>query len=272
MQPFIRVHQLKQSFGSQEVLKGVSFDVGKGELVALIGGSGAGKSVILKHLDGLMDPLEGYVDIDGRRISNAPEKEKKKIRSKIGFMFQQGALFDSLSVGENVAFPLEEAGIRNEEELDSRISQALDSVGLLGQQEKMPANLSGGMIKRVAVARAIVMTPECLLYDEPTAGLDPIVTDSISFLIRQICKKQGITTVIVSHDMPSVIRIADKIVYLREGTVYWTGTPEELLHSRDEVLKKFLYGDSGEDWSTLTGMHENFQRVLLERAERERNQ
>lgn len=136
----------------------------------------------------------------------------------------------------------------------------------------MPASLSGGMIKRVAVARAIVMTPECLLYDEPTAGLDPIVTDSISFLIRQICKDQGITTVIVSHDMPSVIRIADKIVYLRDGEVYWTGTPEELLHSRDEVLQRFLYGDSGEDWAALTGRHENFQRVLLERAERERKQ
>ena len=236
MQPFIRVHQLRQSFGTQEVLKGVSFDVGKGELMALIGGSGAGKSVILKHLDGLMDPLDGYVEIDGRRISGAPEKIKKQIRSNIGFMFQQGALFDSLSVGENVAFPLREAGIRDENELDTRISAALDSVGLLGQQEKMPASLSGGMIKRVAVARAIITTPECLLYDEPTAGLDPIVTDSISFLIRQICKDKGITTVIVSHDMPSVIRIADKIVYLRNGEVYWTGTPEELLHSKDEIL------------------------------------
>ncbi|WP_300793740.1 ATP-binding cassette domain-containing protein, partial [uncultured Akkermansia sp.] len=173
MQPFIRVHQLRQSFGTQEVLKGVSFDVGKGELMALIGGSGAGKSVILKHLDGLMEPLDGYVEIDGRRISGAPEKIKKQIRSKIGFMFQQGALFDSLSVGENVAFPLQEAGIRDENELDTRISAALDSVGLLGQQEKMPASLSGGMIKRVAVARAIITTPECLLYDEPTAGLDP---------------------------------------------------------------------------------------------------
>lgn len=168
-------------------------------------------------------------------------------------MFQQGALFDSLRVGENVAFPLREAGIRDENELDTRISAALDSVGLLGQQEKMPASLSGGMIKRVAVARAIITTPECLLYDEPTAGLDPIVTDSISFLIRQICKDKGITTVIVSHDMPSVIRIADKIVYLRNGEVYWTGTPEELLHSKDEILQKFLYGDSGENWAALSG-------------------
>ena len=123
MQPFIRVHQLRQSFGTQEVLKGVSFDVGKGELMALIGGSGAGKSVILKHLDGLMDPLDGYVEIDGRRISGAPEKIKKQIRSNIGFMFQQGALFDSLSVGENVAFPLREAGIRDENELDPYLSR-----------------------------------------------------------------------------------------------------------------------------------------------------
>lgn len=272
MHPFIRVHQLRQSFGPQEVLKGVSFDVGKGELVALIGGSGAGKSVILKHMDGLMDPLGGYVEIDGRRISGVPEKIKKEIRSKIGFMFQMGALFDSLSVGENVAFPLREAGIGNEKELDARTSAALDSVGLLGQQDKMPASLSGGMTKRVAVARAIVMTPECLLYDEPTAGLDPIVTDSISFLIRQICKDKEITTVIVSHDMPSVIRIADKIVYLRDGEVYWTGTPDELLHSSDEILQRFLYGDSGENWASLRDSHENFQRVLLERAERERKQ
>lgn len=270
MQPFIRVHQLRQSFGTQEVLKGVSFDVEKGELAALIGGSGAGKSVILKHLDGLMEPKGGYVEIDGRRLSHAPKKIKREIRGKIGFMFQQGALFDSLTVGENVAFPLREEGIRDENRLDSLISSALDSVGLLGQQEKMPASLSGGMIKRVAVARAIVSTPECLLYDEPTAGLDPIVTDSISFLIRQICKNRGITTVIVSHDMPSVIRIADKIVYLRDGEVYWTGTPEELLHSGDEILQRFLYGESGENWASMNGVHENFQRVLLERAERER--
>lgn len=150
MQPFIRVHQLRQSFGTQEVLKGVSFDVGKGELMALIGGSGAGKSVILKHLDGLMDPLDGYVEIDGRRISSAPEKIKKQIRSKIGFMFQQGALFDSLSVGENVAFPLQEAGIRDENELDTRISAALDSVGAAGTAGKNASQpLQGGMIKRV---------------------------------------------------------------------------------------------------------------------------
>ncbi len=213
--------------------------------MALIGGSGAGKSVILKHLDGLMDPLDGYVEIDGRRISGAPEKIEKQIRSRSASCASRGTL-RLPQPGENVAFPLREEGIRNEKELDARISAALDSVDLLGQQEKMPASLSGGMIKRVAVARAIVTTPECLLYDEPTAGLDPIVTDSISFLIRQISKDKGITTVIVSHDMPSVIRIADKIVYLRNGEVVLDGgTPEELLHSRDENLQRFLYGDSG---------------------------
>ncbi|QNB42364.1 ATP-binding cassette domain-containing protein [Akkermansia muciniphila] len=190
MQPFIRVHQLRQSFGTQEVLKGVSFDVGKGELMALIGGSGAGKSVI--ETSGRPDGPLGRLCGNRRQAhQRRAGKNQKQIRSKIGFMFQQGALFDSLSVGENVAFPLREAGIRDENELDTRISAALDSVGLLGQQEKMPASLSGGMIKRVAVARAIITTPECLLYDEPTAGLDPIVTDSISFLIRQICKDKA---------------------------------------------------------------------------------
>lgn len=272
MQPFIRVHDLKQRFGTQEVLKGVNFEVGKGELVALIGGSGAGKSVILKHLDGLMDPVNGYVEIDGQRISYATNQIKRKIRSKIGFMFQQGALFDSLTVGENVAFPLREEGFKDDAQLDAKISTALESVGLAGQEDKMPSDLSGGMIKRVAVARAIVMTPECLLYDEPTAGLDPIVTDSISYLIRQICKSKNITTVIVSHDMPSVIRIADKIVYLRDGTVYWAGTPEDLLHAQDPTLQKFLYGESGENWAALNGTHENFQPILLDRANRERHQ
>lgn len=272
MQPFIRVHQLKQRFGTQEVLKGVSFDVNRGELVALIGGSGEGKSVILKHLDGLMDPVEGYVEIDGQRLSHVPEREKRQIRRRIGFMFQQGALFDSLSVGENVAFPLREEGIRNEGELNARIAAALDSVGLLGQEDKMPANLSGGMIKRVAVARAIVTTPECLLYDEPTAGLDPIVTDSISFMIRNICKSRNITTVIVSHDMPSVIRIADKIIYLKDGTIYWSGAPGELLHTEDPALQQFLYGEAGEDWAAIGRGRDNFQRVLLERAERDMNQ
>ncbi len=269
MPAFLKVHELKQQFGAQEVLKGVSFEVERGEVLALIGGSGAGKSVILKHLDGLLDPLDGYVEIKGRRISNIPEKEKREIRKSIGFMFQQGALFDSLTVGENVAFPLREAGIKDPAEIARRVTDALASVGLTGHEDKMPANLSGGMIKRVAVARAIIMEPECLLYDEPTAGLDPIVTDSISYLIRDICKNKGITSIIVTHDMPGVTRVADKIVYLRQGAVYWTGTPQELLRATDPVLQQFLYGESGQDWSALHGLNVNLQQVLLQRAEQD---
>ena len=245
MQPFIRVHQLRQSFGTQEVLKGVSFDVGKGELMALIGGSGAGKSVILKHLDGLMDPLDGYVEIDGRRISGAPEKIKKQIRSKIGFMFQQGALFDSLSVGENVAFPLREAGIRDENELDTRISAALDSVGLLGQQETMPASLSGGMIKRVAVARAIITTPECLLYDEPTAGLDPEMVGEVLQVIKSLVKT-GMTTVIVTHEMGFAKEVSDRVFFMDGGIIAEKGSPDQVFNHPSnprtkEFLRKVLY-------------------------------
>lgn len=261
--PFFHIENLHQRFGNQHVLKGVSFDVHRGELLALIGGSGAGKSVILKHLDGLMDPIEGFVSIDGQTISHAPEKEKVALRKKIGFMFQHGALFDSMTVEENIEFPLREAGIKDEKIIDERVTQALTAVGLDMQGHKMPSELSGGMIKRVAVARAIVMMPECLLYDEPTAGLDPIVTDSISYLIRNICKSRNITTIIVSHDMPSVTRIADRIIYLKNGHIYWSGTPLELQKSNDPILQNFLYGRSEENWQELNPQAHQLSESIL---------
>lgn len=249
---YISVKGVTQKFGMQEVLKGVSFDVRQGELLALIGGSGAGKSVMLKHLDGLMDPIEGEIFIEGKKMSNVSEREKSLLRKGLGLMFQNGALFDSMTVFENVAFPLREAGVRDEREVEARVQKALDSVYLSNDGDKMPANLSGGMIKRVAVARAIIMEPDCLMYDEPTAGLDPIVTDSISYLIREINIVHKKTTIIVSHDMGSVLRVADRIVYLRDGQVYWTGTPRELIESRDPACSAFLRGSSGEDWSALS--------------------
>ena len=248
-EPFIKVVNITQTFGTQQVLRGVSFDVFEGELVALIGGSGAGKSVILKHIDGLIDPLSGSILIEGKRISNEPEEQKRPLRKRLGLMFQNGALFDSLTVFENVAFPLREAGMKKESLIAQKVQEALESVYLGEHGQKMPANLSGGMIKRVAVARAIVAEPDCLMYDEPTAGLDPIVTDSISFLIKEINVLQKKTTLIVSHDMTSVLRIADRIIYLREGSVYWSGTPAELVASTDPLCSAFLRGDSGEDWS-----------------------
>lgn len=248
-EPFICVDNITQQFGEQKVLKGVSFNVHKGELLALIGGSGAGKSVILRHLDGLLDPITGSIRMEGRLMSNASAKEKSFLRTQIGLMFQNGALFDSLSVFENVAFPLRESGIKDEKIIEQRVLEALNSVYLGEHGQKMPANLSGGMIKRVAVARAIITEPHCLLYDEPTAGLDPIVTDSISYLIRELNIKKGITTIIVSHDMNSILRIADRIIYLRDGCVYWAGTPREFVHCEDKICQAFLHGNSGEKWS-----------------------
>lgn len=266
-QAYIKVENLVKSFGQQKVLNGVSLELKKGELLAVIGGSGAGKSVLLKHLVGLLDPDSGSVDIEGKRISNKSETEKSFARSKVGFMFQQGALFDSLNVGENVALPLIESGVKDKELINNQVRAVLDSVGLAGQEGKMPANLSGGMIKRVAVARAIISRPECLLYDEPTAGLDPVVSDSISFLIRKICVNDGITTIVVTHDMSSVMHIADRIIYLRKGKVYWQGTSLEMLKTEDETLRRFWQGASGEDWSNLNNEAKpNLQEVLVQNA------
>ncbi|MEG0332915.1 MAG: ATP-binding cassette domain-containing protein [Akkermansia sp.] len=269
--PYIQVKNITQTFGTQEVLKGVSFDVHRGELLALIGGSGAGKSVILKHLIGLLNPLSGSVMIDGNPMSNVSDSKQAILRAKMGFMFQQGALFDSMTVAENIAFPLIEAGITNESEIARRVQEALDSVDLGTHGDKMPANLSGGMIKRVAVARAIVSNPECLFYDEPTAGLDPIVTDSVSYLIRKICVGNAITSIIVTHDMGSVIHIADRIIFLNQGRVYWEGTPEELLQTQDPFLYDFVVGHSGEDWKKIQSSNRpDFQKEMLQDALAER--
>ena len=269
--PYIQVDGITQKFGEQEVLKGVSFEIRKGELLALIGGSGAGKSVILKHLIGLLDPLSGEVLIEGKRMSNVSESKKAEMRSKIGFMFQQGALFDSMTVFDNVAFPLIEGGLKDGEEIARRVQLALDAVELGAHGDKMPANLSGGMIKRVAVARAIVSEPECIFYDEPTAGLDPVVTDSVSFLIRKICMAAQITSVVVTHDMASVVHIADRVIFLHQGRVYWTGTPMELLNTSDPMLRNFIDGRSGENWKDLSrDQRPDFQQKLLQRACKER--
>lgn len=257
-EPYIRVDNITQQFGEQQVLRGVSFEVKRGEMLALIGGSGAGKSVILKHVAGLMDPLTGHVYIDGEEISNIPERKKFRLRAKLGVMFQGGALFDSMTVEDNVAFPLIEEGKWTNREIQEKVDVVLDSVGLAGHNLKMPANLSGGMIKRVAIARAMVTMPECLLYDEPTAGLDPIVTDSVSYLMRRICVDDNKTSIIVTHDMTSVMQVADRIIYLRNGTMYWTGTPKEMKESQDQVLQDFLQGNAHEDWTRLHAQKQEF--------------
>lgn len=247
-QPFIRVRGLKQRFGTQEVLKGVDLDVYRGETLVLLGGSGGGKSVLLKHLPGLLRPREGKVWVDDVEINGLNERQLGPIRKKIGMMFQGGALFDSFTVGQNVAFPLRERGIRDPEELRNRVARALEIVHLEGQEDKWPSDLSGGMRKRVALARAVVDRPDCVLYDEPHAGLDPITADAIDHLIKDLQLKHGMTNIVITHELRSVFRIADRIIFLREGEVYWEGTPDELVATTDPVLRAFLDGDSGEPW------------------------
>lgn len=245
--PFIRVRGLEQKFGSQHVLRGVDLDIVRGETLVILGGSGGGKSVLLKHLPGLLRPWRGTVEIDGEDISTLDERQLAPYRRKVGIMFQGGALFDSMTVGENVAFPLREAG--EKKQIRERVMEALEIVRLPGQEKKMPAELSGGMRKRVALARAVVGKPDCVLYDEPHAGLDPITADSIDHLIKDLQKDHGMTNVVITHEMRSVFHIADRVVFLQEGKVYWTGSAEELKATSDPVLKPFIEGDSGEAWN-----------------------
>jgi phospholipid/cholesterol/gamma-HCH transport system ATP-binding protein len=238
---------IKKSFGDQVVLRGVDLDVRRGEVLVLLGGSGGGKSVLMKHMVGLLQPDEGTVTLEGKVISDLSERELSWARKKISIMFQGGALFDSMTVAENIAFPMQEAGVRDRDELFRRVSDALKIVHLEGQEDKMPAALSGGMRKRVALARAVVEEPCCVLYDEPHAGLDPVTGDSIDRLIRGLAKEHGITNVVITHEMRSAFRIADRLVFMKDGLIYWEGTPDELKASKDSVLVNFVEGRS-QDW------------------------
>lgn len=246
--PFIEVRGLHHSFGAHHVLRGIDLDVVRGETLVLIGRSGGGKSVLLKHLPGLLKPSQGEVRVDGVEISGLKERELSAVRRKVGIMFQGGALFDSLTVGQNVAFPLREAGLRDEQEIARRVAKALEIVHLAGQQPKLPADLSGGMRKRVALARTVVTRPQCVLFDEPHAGLDPLTGDSIDRLIKCLQCDLGITNVVVTHEMRSVYRIADRILFLEQGLVHWTGTPAEMQASADPLVKGFVNGGLEDDW------------------------
>jgi phospholipid/cholesterol/gamma-HCH transport system ATP-binding protein len=245
---FIEVCGLHHSFGAHHVLRGIDLEVVRGETLVLLGRSGGGKSVLLKHLPGLLRPSRGEVWVDGVEISRLRERQLGAIRRKVGIMFQGGALFDSFTVGQNVAFPLRESGVRDEREVERRVAEALEIVHLAGQQDKLPADLSGGMRKRVALARTVVSRPDCVLYDEPHAGLDPVTGDSIDRLIKCLQRDLGITNVVVTHEMRSVFRIADRIVFIEQGKVYWTGTPDEMRTSADPLLKGFVEGGLEDDW------------------------
>jgi phospholipid/cholesterol/gamma-HCH transport system ATP-binding protein len=242
----IEVQDLHKRLGSQDVLRGIDLTIRRGQTCVILGRSGCGKSVLLKHLIGLMQPTKGQVLIDGEEISNLPERELLQVRRKVGMLFQSGALFDSMTVEQNLAFPLREQGMRDEKALDERVKEALDMVDLLGAEKKMPEKLSGGMRKRVGLARTIVGRPGCILYDEPTTGLDPITSDSINHLIRRLQRRLNVTSVVVTHDMKTAFHCADHVVMLHEGRVYFTGTIDELQASTDPVITDFIEGRSGE--------------------------
>ncbi len=238
----IAVRGLTKSIGEQEILRGIDLEVAKGETLVIIGRSGGGKSVLLKHLVGLMTPDAGEIWIEGENIIGLSERALAPIRRKVGILFQGGALFDSMTVEENIAFPLREAGERDAAKLRATVDEMLEVVGLIGEQEKMPVNLSGGMKKRVGLARSIIRQPSCVLYDEPTAGLDPVVSDSINQLIRRLQARYHVTSIVVTHDMKSAFHIADHIAYLHEGRIYFYGTPAELERSTDRLIQDFLLG------------------------------
>jgi phospholipid/cholesterol/gamma-HCH transport system ATP-binding protein len=243
---FIEVCDLHKRLGHQDVLCGVDLEVGTGETVVILGRSGGGKSVFLKNLIGLMQPTSGKVFVDGENVVGLSERKLVPVRKKVGILFQGAALFDSMSVEENIAFPLREMGLRDSKVIAQKIADALEMVDLAGEQKKMPENLSGGMKKRVGLARAIVGNPRCILYDEPTTGLDPIVADSINHLIRRLQKRLGVTSIVVTHDMKSAFHVADQIAFLHEGRVYFKGTPEELKNSADPLVQDFINGHSGD--------------------------
>jgi phospholipid/cholesterol/gamma-HCH transport system ATP-binding protein len=240
----IEARDLRKAFGPQPVLQGVDLRIESGEALVIIGRSGGGKSVLLKHFIGLIQPDAGDVLVDGENIGHLSERALLRVRSKFGMLFQSAALFDSMNVAENVGFALAQSRQWTEGEIARKVAEALDMVELAGIEEKKPSELSGGMRKRVGLARAIVYRPQIVLYDEPTTGLDPVVADTIDHLIVRISKRLAVTSIAVTHDMRSASRIGRRIVMLHEGRIHASGTPEEIFNSADPVVRRFVKGIS----------------------------
>lgn len=252
----IAINNLYKTFGTKTVLNGVDLQIKNGETICIIGTSGCGKSVLLKHIVGLLDPDDGSVSVDGKIISKLNKKDLFQLRSSMGFVFQGAALFDSLNVFDNVIIGLYEHGIRNQAKLESEALRVLSAVGLLPDikekdslaflnewnilKEKKPSDLSGGMKKRVGVARALVGSPEYIFYDEPTTGLDPITSEQVDNLIGDLAKKLKVTSIVITHDMFSVFKIADRVALLDNGKVRFEGSPTELKQSKDNSVVEFL--------------------------------
>jgi phospholipid/cholesterol/gamma-HCH transport system ATP-binding protein len=240
--PPVRVEALNKSFGKQTVLRGISLEVGRGETVSVLGRSGTGKSVLLKLIIGLHKPDSGSIRVNGEEVTKLPLKELNEVRKKVGFLFQQAALYDSLTIKENVGFPLRRHSRMSDEESRKRVRELLASVGMEKDAHKLPGELSGGMQKRVGLARALALEPEIILFDEPTAGLDPITAAEIDDLILRLQKERHMTSVVITHDIHSARAVSDRVALMRDGQVLIEGTFEDLQKSRDPFVMQFLDG------------------------------
>jgi phospholipid/cholesterol/gamma-HCH transport system ATP-binding protein len=238
----IKVEGVKKKYGSKIVHAGISLEIKNNEILTLMGGSGSGKSVLLRSLIGLEKPDSGHISFRGRDIVKLSEVELTEVRKKIAYVFQYGALFDSFTVKENLAYPLREHTKLSEKEIHDKVISTLRKVGLEGSEELFPSDLSGGMQRRVGVARAIIMDPEIILYDEPTTGLDPFNTQQILKIIREL-RDQGATSVLVTHDMHSIFSVTDRVAFLKDGKIHSLGTKEEIIASKDPELRGFIHGE-----------------------------
>ncbi|HMS34829.1 MAG TPA: ABC transporter ATP-binding protein [Ignavibacteria bacterium] len=236
----IEIKNLKKRFGDKEVLSGVNLNIDKGITLVIIGRSGCGKSVLLKHIIGLLTPDEGEILIEGQNISTMNEKNVYEIRKQFGFLFQGAALFDSMNVEENIGLALKENTDMKKSEIADIVAEKLEMVGLPNIQKMRPSDLSGGMKKRVSLARSLATNPEYILYDEPTTGLDPVMSDQIDELIKDLALKLKVTSIVVTHDIFSVYDVADQVAMMHEGKIYFHGTPKELIETDDPLIRGFL--------------------------------
>ncbi|NUQ12823.1 MAG: ABC transporter ATP-binding protein [Gemmatimonadaceae bacterium] len=245
----ISLRDIHKAFGPKQVLTGFSLEVNEGETVVIIGYSGSGKSVAIKHIVGLLEPDRGTVFVDGLEVPRLPRRELYALRARIGYVFQFAALFDSLTIGDNVAMGLRKQGTLTEAEIRGRVAEALDLVDLPNVEERFPAELSGGMRKRVGLARAIALRPKYLLYDEPTTGLDPVTSAVIDELMIRMREKLGVTSIVITHDMRSAYRVGSRIAMLYEGKVRQVGTVDEIRRTADPIVRQFIEGRADVDLS-----------------------